>query len=227
MSAASANSPHSLDNLFPPHLFALACDTGAGSVSVLFAEEFNLVKDAIPKRQQEFAAGRALARQAMTQLGMSSGCILRDAKGAPLWCEGSIGSISHSQNLVVAVLAERQRVKGVGVDVECRVRRFPWQALHTITVPGERAWLSTLPVHCREIAAYCLFSAKESVIKCLYSLGLPLLYFTQFCVQPDLALGHFSVTGIEAWSPHNVSLNGRLGWNQHYVFTGAWCLETI
>lgn len=215
-------SPTCFVDLFPETSFALASESGNVVLSELFAEEFALVENAVPKRQHEFAAGRMLARRAMFSLGVAPAAILRDTHGAPIWQEGYVGSISHSQGMAAAVAARRKAVRGVGLDIECRTRPFPWRALDIVALPREQTWLSELPRHWREIAAFCVFSAKESIIKCLYSAGLPLLYFTQVAVQLDLALGHFEIRELSGVPALNADMQGRLGWNENYVFTGAW-----
>jgi len=220
-------SPTYFVDLFPEASFALVSEAGDVVLSELFAEEFALVARAVPKRQHEFAAGRMLARRAMSSLGVAPAAILRDVHGAPVWCEGYIGSITHSQGIAAAVAASRQVARGVGLDMECRTRPFPWQALNIVAAPREQAWLYGLPAHWRETAAYCVFSAKESIIKCLYSAGLPLLYFTQVTVQIDLAQGYFEICELPGIPALNVDMQGRLGWNENYVFTGAWWTEDL
>lgn len=224
---APIESPIGFADLFPEASFALDCVAGEVVLSKLFAEEFALVENAVAKRQHEFAAGRMLARRAMSSLGVAPSAILRDTRGAPIWQEGYVGSISHSQGMAAAVVARRKAVRGVGLDMECRTRPFPWQALDIVIVPREKTWLCELPQHWREIAAFCMFSAKESIIKCLYSAGLPLFYFTQVTVQMDLALGHFEICELSGVPSLNTDMQGRLGWNENYVFTGAWWPEDL
>lgn len=220
-------SPTCFVDLFPGALFALAAEQGHVVLSELFAEEFALVQNAVPKRQHEFAAGRMLARRVMSSLGVAPAAILRDVHGAPVWREGYIGSITHSQGIAAAVASRRESARGVGLDMECRTRPFPWQALDIVAVPREQAWLHGLPPHWRETAAYCVFSAKESIIKCLYSAGLPLLYFTQLSVRMDLQRGCFELCELLGITALNVDMQGRLGWNENYVFTGAWWPEDL
>jgi len=218
--------PARLAGLFPGASFALlACAVDDGAFAELFAEERALVEDAVPKRQREFATGRMLARRAMARLGLEPVAILRDDHGAPVWRGGCIGSISHTQGLAAAVVARRAAVRGLGLDVECRARPFPLEALPVVAVPQEQDWLAALPPTWRETAAYSLFSAKESTIKCLYSAGLPLLHFTQFTVRPDLARGCFAACGLPGGPSLPAGMRGRLGWDENHVFTGAWWLE--
>lgn len=227
MPSMSIESPFRITGLFPKNGFALACEAGEVGVSELFEEEFALVEHAVSKRQREFAAGRMLARRALAGLGVEPAAILRDAHGAPVWREGCIGSITHTQGRAAAVAARRGRVRGLGLDMECRSRPFPWQALNLVALPAEQAWLDGLPADWREIAVFCLFSAKESLIKCLYSAGLPLHYFTQLAVRLDLARGCFEICESSAVAAPNAGLKGRLGWDRDYVFTGAWWPEQL
>ena len=65
---------------------------------------------------------------------------LPDASGAPRWPAGVTGSVSHSGSLCVVVVATRERVRGVGVDVEPAepLERELWPEICT---GGERSWL--------------------------------------------------------------------------------------
>ncbi|MEM7792797.1 MAG: 4'-phosphopantetheinyl transferase, partial [Verrucomicrobiota bacterium] len=60
-----------------------------------FAEEGALRAKAGAARQQEFIAGRKCARAALAELGQLHGPILANGKGAPVWPDGFVGSITH------------------------------------------------------------------------------------------------------------------------------------
>ena len=108
----------------------------------------------------------------------------------PVWPESLIGSITHTQGFCAAVVAERARLIGVGVDSEVAgaLKRALWPS---ICVAAETAWLGALlPVE-RAAAATLIFSAKEAFFKCQYPVVGEWLNFHDLCVKPlDWGDGH-------------------------------------
>jgi len=94
-----------LKRIFPPRCGFAVQRTSAASISDLFLEEKQAVDRAVPKRQREFAAGRMAARQAMAQIGKTPAPIPVNTDRSPHWPEGVVGSISHSLEIAVAVVA--------------------------------------------------------------------------------------------------------------------------
>lgn len=210
------------EGLFPGELFVIAWTEQLSDPSELFEEERMLVDRAMAKRRKEFATGRVLARKAVRHLGVEPAPILRDESGAPIWGRDIVGSISHTEGMVAAVATRLRFARGVGVDVECRQNPFPWRAIDSIALPEERAWLDSLPDGCRELAAYVLFSAKESAIKCLYTAAGSLARFNDLAVRMDFSSGVFVVDPTYGSALNEVRLVGRLGWNDTHIFTGVW-----
>lgn len=130
-----------------------------------------------PKRQQEFLAGRYCAYEALVMLEahrqkMPGDKILAVGNSrAPLWPEGTVGAISHSDHLVGAIAAYSSDALGLGLDFEAimtdeRGRRLArrvctsmeWQMIQDRTSAAQPlGWWVTL-----------LFSAKESLYKALF-----------------------------------------------------------
>src|SRR5204862_697538 len=84
----------------------------------LYPEETAAVVRAVPKRAAEFARGRACARAALAQLGVSSAPLPVGPERAPIWPEGFVGSVTHCRGLVAAVAARSARVSALGLDAE-------------------------------------------------------------------------------------------------------------
>src|SRR2546430_2701154 len=61
----------------------------------LLGPERAAVGTAVPKRQREFATGRACARQALAQLGLPPAPLERGPRGEPQWPARGGGSITH------------------------------------------------------------------------------------------------------------------------------------
>jgi 4'-phosphopantetheinyl transferase EntD len=128
---------------------------------------------AIPRRQREFAAGRAAARMAM---GRPDQPLPMRPDRAPLWPAGIVGSISHSDSACLAIAAPRTQFRGLGLDLEPDVPldRDLWE---TVLVAGEREWLEALPEADQGASAKLIFAAKEAVYKAQYAISEHLFGF--------------------------------------------------
>jgi len=167
--------------LLDPRLFGGEIKDRGQPVS-LPALEAALVEKSVPKRQREFALGRACARHALEKLGHGSAVIGRAANGAPLWPEGIIGSITHTQGYAAAVVGDARNFSGIGVDAECVGAVTPdlWPRLFD---DAERACLMDLDEAGRERAATLLFSAKEACYKAWGGVGT--LAFREIRITPQ------------------------------------------
>ncbi|MCB0358897.1 MAG: hypothetical protein KDD44_04655, partial [Bdellovibrionales bacterium] len=78
------------------------------------------------KRKRMFLAGRRAAHTALRRLRPSESPlpILRGDSGEPVWPDGFLGSIAHSESLAAAAVLEcREPVVGIGLDLEPATRR--------------------------------------------------------------------------------------------------------
>ena len=90
--------------------------------------------------------------------------------GAPLWPSGFVGSITHTADIVWVAAASRRNVGAIGIDSEpiiaaARARRLA----PCIALPDEIAGTRHVLGVDDAVATTLLFSAKESLFKCLYS----------------------------------------------------------
>ncbi|HZM76903.1 MAG TPA: 4'-phosphopantetheinyl transferase superfamily protein [Candidatus Limnocylindrales bacterium] len=132
--------------------------------AVLLGEEERLIDRAIASRRREFTTVRHCARQAMTRLGINPVPVLRDPKGAPLWPEGVVGSMTHCAGYRAAVLAPATALPSIGIDAEPNAP-LPKGVARLVMSPAEREAL-----HSNGDVAWdrLLFSAKESIYKAWY-----------------------------------------------------------
>lgn len=143
----------------------------------LLAEEEAFFKGSMPKRQRELMLGRAAARQALRILGHSDELPLLSEEGTriPLWPLGLVGSLSHKEDRAVALLAEADAARGVGVDLE-QYSNEQRILTHKVASQNEAKWITAVP----ELEAYrslLVFSAKETLYKALYPLlRMPLAF---------------------------------------------------
>ena len=154
----------------------------------LYAEERQIIQNAVAKRRQEFATGRVLAHALLGQLGVTPAPLLRGEDRSPQWPKHILGSISHSAaGAAVVVGRSRPDLFGIGVDLEaCRALD---KKLHKRLLTAEEQewlaqWRGPFPA---EVAAMAMFSLKEALFKCMYPLGNQGLRFqhVSFLVPKD------------------------------------------
>jgi 4'-phosphopantetheinyl transferase EntD len=145
-----------------------------------------------PRRLAEFQLGRSLARQALRELGYDDAVLIAGPDRAPRWPDGVVGSITHTghapDGYCAAAVARTADARAVGIDVE---RCSPlsaglWQRVLTA---NEIAELEQRPPELSAIHAKLVFSAKETVYKCQYTLSRSWLGFHDVEIEyvPDSA----------------------------------------
>jgi enterobactin synthetase component D len=145
------------------------------------------LEGAIPKRRMQFRAGRYCAIKAMEALCDSSlgdarddltrvkGSVAqrrvgRNAIGAPLWPAGIVGSITHTDDFASAAVALTADAMAVGIDTERVMSESQSRNVSRIVAwPAEVAYAREAGLRRLE-ALTLVFSAKESVFKCLHPL---------------------------------------------------------
>ncbi len=155
-----------------------------GDRLALWPEEEAMVTRAVPARRREVAEGRSCARRALATLGAPVGAIPAGADRAPRWPSGVVGSITHTQGFVAAVVGWDREVGGLGIDAEHVSRVRPGLA-PSIAGPGERAWLDTLDPDRAARGLALLFSAKEAAHKCQFPRTRLRLDFLDASVELD------------------------------------------
>lgn len=212
--------PAGVQDLFPASVVALEA-TEAMWDAPLSAEEARFVARAVPKRRREFQAGRACARAALGALGLAPAPIPVGPDRAPVWPEGTVGSITHTSGLCAVAVARREDFLGVGVDAERRGRVGPDLVGEVCTDP-ERRWLS-------ETAAAAdgptlIFSAKECLYKALHPLldGAILGFHDAVMTCPPRA-GVFWIELASAHRPEGLParIEGRFRLAGDHVLTGV------
>ena len=173
-----------LSLLIPPPLVS-AEEFGDVDEAPLFAQEAAVVARAVDSRRREFATGRLCARRALGRLGLPPGPIPTGVRGAPVWPDGVVGSLTHCEGYRAAVLGLSRDVLAIGVDAEPD-GPLPDGVLAAIARDEEAAMV-------RELAASApgpswdrlLFSAKEAVYKAWFPLTRRRLDFDQASIAFD------------------------------------------
>lgn len=125
------------------------------------------LREAVPRRRNEFLAGRYCAARALARAGcMDTAWPARCDDGLPAWPAGWLGSISHTTDGTLAAVARCTSCAALGVDIERILSAEQAEAVRSqVAMPGELERLTGLtPVQ----ALTLLFSAKEALYKALY-----------------------------------------------------------
>lgn len=145
------------------------------------------LNSAVQKRKAEFIAGRYCARAALAKLDcngyVSPGDLIHGdvtmtnvtigigAHREPLWPQGFVGSITHTQGYASAVVARHNKVRSLGIDSEM------WIAPESVDNVSHQI-LTASENHAGHGHLFgsslqyltLVFSAKESLFKCLFPL---------------------------------------------------------
>ena len=173
-----------------------------GDLQLLWPVERAVIAKAIPRRQREFAAGRAAAREAMARIGWAAQAVPSAPDRSPVWPKGLVGSIAHSNRVCVAMAGRSNQVHAIGIDVEEDVAMHEdhWE---TICTPSELAVISTLPSTERGRWVTRIFCIKEAFYKWQYPQTRRMLAFLDVQVTLSQDRSAFSVTSVE---PSNAPL---------------------
>ena len=131
----------------------------------LLPEEQPFVKRACQKRVGDFATGRYCARRALARLGVPECAITVAPNRAPNWPEGVVGSITHTDGFVAAVVGRADEYLSVGLDSQ-RIKegRITPGMARLILQPTEFPLVDSGQ---RDERLNLVFCAKESLYKCL------------------------------------------------------------
>ena len=209
-----------IEALCPPAVVVAACNTAEPPLE-LFPEEESAVASALETRRQEFSRGRACARHALTRLGVAPAPIPVLPSRGPQWPAGIVGSITHTSDLACAAVARSDVVAGLGIDVEARDREMRTTLDRFVCTPAEREKQRLLPEEIDPLRL--VFSAKESVHKCVAPLAGITLGFHEVELDIDVANQSFSARVLrrDPVLPDFRLLAGRFVITPRFVMTTA------
>lgn len=176
--------------------------------------EASAIEGAVDKRRREFAHGRALSRSLLERLGCRQPVIPRLADRSPGWPSGFAGTLSHTDEAVIAAVALDDGT-GCGLDLEPE-GELDSSLVELLLHPDE-------PPPPPELSKV-LFSAKEAFYKAQYRHTKTLLDFKQVRLLMNPAEQRFEVVAIE--SPCRAHLPTRMqgGWRRTGPFLLTSCL---
>lgn len=176
----------------PPSVVVRECRI-TDAAGLLSEEEQQHVASAVPKRWQEFLAGRLCARAALGALGVPTRTLPACPDRRPAWPPKVVGSITHSHTYCAAAVTLEEHLAGIGIDIE-ETERFDLKVLPFVCTAGELARLSVLSPDEQRRAGAVLFSAKESFFKCQYPMTRCWLNFHDVEVHTVPGSPHLSFT---------------------------------
>ncbi|HEY6561025.1 MAG TPA: 4'-phosphopantetheinyl transferase superfamily protein [Polyangiaceae bacterium] len=181
------------------------------------------LRGAVRKRKMEHVAGRHCAIQALrTVLGGFDAAIARAPDRSPQWPSGMVGSITHARGFASAAVARAGAVRSIGIDTEVLLTESALSSIiSTIGAAGDpRPFGLCMP----DTHYYALlFSAKESVFKCLYPLVQRMFWFEDARVTISTATRTFRallVTDLHPDFRAGFSVEGQYEFSGEYVHTG-------
>ena len=208
--------------LFPDSACGAFADSSE-TPAALLPDEAECVRRAVPSRRREFAVGRWCARNALEQLQVVGHALTVGPDRAPKWPAEVVGSISHCKGFVGAVVAQSASLVGLGFDVELAA---PLEdALVTmICTDTELDWSATIPPPPATNWPKVIFSAKESVHKCIAPLSGVMLDFLEvtLSIRPeDHTFSAKLVASGDGQLPHFTKITGRFAIAHGFVMTSA------
>lgn len=201
---------------------AVAMTDPRAEQGALYPEEVSTMARATPARQAEFAAGRAAARAAMRDLGRPGAPVPCARDRSPVWPRGLTGSISHTDKVCLAAVAESEKLRSIGIDIEPDAPLEP-DLTRGICTLAERAWLAIQPEETRGFLAKLIFSAKECAYKCQYPVTGMLFDFDTLEITPDLDTGQFEATFLRDIGPfpNGTCFHGRFAVQDGLIMTAT------
>ena len=159
--------------LFPPSVVTVT-QAELADTPALMPEERTFLAHAVPARVLEFTTGRSCARAALAQLGCPPVAIAVGDQREPVWPPGFIGSITHCKGHCAAAVAQydphaADSIASLGLDAE-PAQPLSEDVVGMVCCAGEQEWIERnrqdgLPWD------RLVFSAKESVFKCLFPIA--------------------------------------------------------
>ena len=140
----------------------------------------------------------------------------------PIWPPGIVGSISHTERYCGVAVGKKNKIDSLGLDVEHagKIKEDCWKLIFT---RNELAWISSLSKDRWKENATLLFSAKECLYKCQYTISKKWLDFHDVTIIINHDIGEFDAIlriNIDNLFKKGTCFRGRFLFYRDYVFTG-------
>ncbi len=152
-------------------------------------------------RRAAFLGGRASACEALKQIGYRASMIGSGAAGEPLWPDGCVGSICHTDTVAAAIVAPSPPMRGIGVDLEGNGPLDDVTMVDLVCRPEELVAacdpLDDVNLHRGKL----IFVIKEAVFKLYWPVTHTFLEFHDVSVAVDMHTGRFSAELVDRRLP--------------------------
>lgn len=212
------HSAPDISDLFPDGVLTLVEHSDNWPTDLAPAER-NQLGDVCGKRLAEFAAGREQARRLISAITGAAEPLLVGDYRQPLWPDGIIGSISHSDVYCAVAVAARDSISDLGIDVETLEALNPEVENLVLTdtemeaTDASESWVRKL-----------IFSIKESNYKCCYHMVKAYIDFKECeVVLNDNDCSYESTIRCKSrdGNPLDIRVYGRWKIESGHVFTSA------
>lgn len=143
------------------------------------------------KRLSHFCTGRFASKEALKKLGIKNTEVLAGTDGEPIWPVGVLGSISHCNDLVGALVTNDSKIRSVGLDLE-PTRKIKPEIWNKYLTRNEIDFLNQVKNSELDYYSTLYFSLKECFYKAQYPITGNKIWFTD--VEISNLNGSFQVT---------------------------------
>lgn len=126
------------------------------------------IKRSVAKRKSEYVAGRYLATIALQSLGSKDTFVPTGDDRSPVWPKLYAGSITHADGKAMCAVALRSKLNRVGLDLETVIEQAVASDIISSILVDSELDLVGPPSSINVDVFTIIFSAKESLFKCLY-----------------------------------------------------------
>ena len=154
-----------------PNIACVAVTFTTQEINVLDFQHYAIIPparlmDMVEKRRCEYLAGRISAHIALERINIREEQVVRAESGCPIWPQGIIGSITHTDSLAISCVSRVENAVALGVDAEEILSDVLARELapQLLTVQDKRC-ATLLPFN--HFVTF-IFSAKEAIYKALY-----------------------------------------------------------
>jgi enterobactin synthetase component D len=178
------------------------------------------------KRRAEYTAGRYCAHKALEGFSVPrpNSVIGSKEDRCPSWPSGFVGSITHVDDFAWSAVGLSTVWKSIGIDTEKLISRETFSEIHSLIATHQELSLPATTLTDLQLFSL-IFSAKESVFKCLYPLVQQMFDFTDVSiVSVNVDTNQFmarTLIPLGLIFPAGSILVGRFALDQKYVYTSV------
>ena len=202
----------------PPAVRVSCKIASALNEDVLLPEEASATTNFSQKRLAEFKLGRACVHEIFASLGFADVPLRVGESRQPLWPEGLVGSISHTGDIAICAIASKQDIAGIGIDIEA-IESEAFDLLTMVASPAELERMHAPRASCNYLAKL-LFSAKESVFKCQFTVTGKWRDFKDVNLELDFENKVFA-TSLKDYD-NTINILGAWDVTTQHIVTAAW-----